>query len=129
MTLAATKYFDPRTCSLVDETAGPVSNGRNTPLGDYYDTAASVLIAKPDAGKTIAFEAEAARQDGVYETVRNFLRLDKPEWRGMTLFLNGLDESRAGDASQRWGKTEPTLDWTHPNPTGGPATQTRHRTP
>ena len=101
MTLAATKYFAPRTCSVVDEAAGPVSNGRNTPLGDYSDTAAYVLIAEQGAGKTIAFGAEAARQGGVYETVRNFLRLDKPEWRGMTLFLNGLDESRAGTGDAR----------------------------
>ena len=101
MTLAATKYFAPRTCSVVDEAAGSVSDGRHAPLGVYSDTAAYVLIAEPGAGKTTAFETEAARQGGICETVRNFLRLDKPEWRGRTLFLDGLDESRAGPGDAR----------------------------
>ncbi len=101
MTLAATKYYAPRTCTVVNEAAGPVSDGRHTPLGVYSDTAAYVLIAEPGAGKTVAFETEAARQGGIYETVRNFLRLDKPEWRGRTLFLDGLDESRAGPGDAR----------------------------
>ena len=56
-----------------------------------------MLIAEPGAGKTTAFKAEAESQDGTYVTVRNFRTFDdRPEWRGTTLFLDGLDESRAG---------------------------------
>lgn len=97
----STKYFAPRTCKVVDEAAGLVSGGRHAPLGAYSDTAAYVLIAEPGAGKTVAFKTEAARQGGIYETVRNFLRRDKPEWKGRTLFLDGLDESRVGPGDAR----------------------------
>ena len=97
----STRYIAPRTCTVVDEAAAPVGEIRHAPLGDYCDTAAYVLIAEPGAGKTVAFETEAARQDGIYETVRNFLRLDKSEWRGRTLFLDGLDEARAGPGDAR----------------------------
>ena len=38
----------------------------------------------------------------MYVTVRNFLAFDdKPEWHGTTLFLDGLDESRAGTRDGR----------------------------
>ena len=68
-----------------------------TPLTNYADAAAYVLIAEPGAGKTTAFETEAASQGGVYVTVRNFRTYDdRPEWHGTTLFLDGLDEARAG---------------------------------
>ena len=97
----STKYFAPRTCTAVDDAAGPASDGRRAPLDAYSDTAAYVLIAEPGAGKTVAFETEAARQGAIYETVRNFLRLDRPEWGGKTLFLDGLDESRAGPGDAR----------------------------
>ena len=97
----STKYFAPRTCTAVDDAAEPANDGRSAPLDVYSDTAAYVLIAEPGAGKTVAFESEAARQGAIYETVRNFLRLDKPGWRGRTLFLDGLDESRAGPGDAR----------------------------
>ena len=60
-----------------------------------------MLIAEPGAGKTTAFETEAAKQGAVCVTVRNFLRFDKPDWRDATLFLDGLDESRAGPGDRR----------------------------
>ena len=61
-----------------------------------------MLIAEPGAGKTTAFKTEAASQGGVYVTVRNFRTFDdKPEWHDTTLFLDGLDESRAGTEDGR----------------------------
>ena len=91
----------PRTCTVVDEREPQRDGGKQAPLTDYADAAAYVLIAEPGAGKTTAFETEAAKQAAVYVTVRNFLRLDKPEWRDATLFLDGLDESRAGPGDRR----------------------------
>ena len=41
------------------------SGGRQSPMTDYADAAAYVLIAEPGAGKTTAFETEAARQGAV----------------------------------------------------------------
>ena len=71
------------------------------PLSGYADVAAYVLIAEPGAGKTTAFKTEAAKQRALCVTVRDFRTFDRPEWRGRTLFLDGLDESRAGTADGR----------------------------
>ena len=83
---------------MVDEgEAKREASKRAVPLSGYADAAAYVLIAEAGAGKTTAFETEAEKQGGVYVTVRNFRTFDdKPEWHGTTLFLDGLDESRAG---------------------------------
>ena len=97
----AAEYVAPRTCTVVDEREPQRDGGRQVPLTDYADAAAYVLIAEPGAGKSTAFETEAASRGAVYVTVRNFLRLDKPEWRDTTLFLDGLDESRAGPGDRR----------------------------
>ena len=97
----APEYVASRTCTVVDEGEPPRDGGRQAPLTDYADTAAYVLIAEPGAGKTTAFKTEAAKQGAVHVTVRNFLRFDKPEWRDTTLFLDGLDESRAGPNDRR----------------------------
>ena len=91
-------YVAPRTCTIVDEgEANRDAKKRAAPLSGYADAAAYVLIAEPGAGKTTAFQTEAERQGGMYVTFRNFRTYDdKPERHGTTLFLDGLDESRAG---------------------------------
>ena len=94
----ATTYVAPRTCTVVGEgepTRATKKPGK--PLTNYADAAAYVLIAEAGAGKSTAFETEAIRQGGSCVTVRDFLTYDdKPDWHGTTLFLDGLDESRAG---------------------------------
>ena len=95
------RYVVPRTCSVVDEREQQLAGGKQAPLADYAGAAAYVLIAEPGAGKSTAFDTEAAKQGAVCVTVRNFLRLDKSEWRGATLFLDGLDEARAGPGDRR----------------------------
>ena len=99
----STTYVAQRTCTVVNEgEATRDANERAAPLSDYANTAAYVLIAEPGAGKTTAFKTEAASQGGVYVTVRNFRTFDdKPEWHDTTLFLDGLDESRAGTQDGR----------------------------
>ena len=98
---AATRYFAPRTCTVVGDTESLGDAAKQAPLNNYRDTPAYVLIAEPGAGKTTAFECEALRQGAAYSTVRDFLTFDKPEWRGKTLFLDGLDESRADGGDGR----------------------------
>ena len=92
------RYVAPRTCRVVDESdPNRVAEKSSKPLGNYADAAAYVLIAEPGAGKTTAFESEAASPGREYETVSRFRTYDdKPEWHDKTLFLDGLDESRAG---------------------------------
>ena len=94
----ATTYVAPRTCTVVGEGEPTRATKKpGEPLTNYADAAAYVLIAEPGAGKSTAFETEAIRQGGRCVTVRNFLTYDdKLEWHGTTLFLDGLDESRAG---------------------------------
>ena len=87
-----------RTCKVVDQGHGDKpSDAASAPLGDFAQSRAYVLIGEPGAGKTTAFETEADSQSGLYLSVRDFLAYDeKPEWRDATLFLDGLDEARAG---------------------------------
>ena len=75
------------------------------PLESFRSTPAYVLLGDPGAGKTTAFRCEcAALSDAVYVTARDFLTFapdDHPEWRGKTLFIDGLDECRAGTQDKR----------------------------
>ena len=88
----------PRTCTEVPEDSG----GTACPLESFRESAAYVLLGAPGAGKTKAFEREATLQGGCYVTARDFATFDdKPEWHGTTLFIDGLDESRAGSRDQR----------------------------
>ena len=91
-------FLAPRTCTVVEEGEATRSPQKRTrPLTDCADIAAYVRIAEPGAGKTTSFETEAASQGGTYVTVRNFRTFeDRPEWHDTTLFLDGLDELRAG---------------------------------
>ena len=49
---------------VVDDREPQRDGDRQATLTDYADTAAYVLIAEPGAGKTTAFETEAAKQVG-----------------------------------------------------------------
>ena len=69
-------------------------------LSEFRDTPFYVLLGDPGAGKTTAFEQEAdVDANRLYLTARDFVRFHadpKPEWQGKTLFIDGLDEVRAG---------------------------------
>ncbi|MCY3839401.1 MAG: hypothetical protein OXH09_12285 [Gammaproteobacteria bacterium] len=87
----------PRTCAVVGEV-----EEKHHPLVAFRDRDAFVLLAAPGAGKTRAFKHEAHDVQGCYITARNFLTLPvRPEWRETTLFIDGLDERRAGSSDQR----------------------------
>ena len=99
----STPFIAPRTCTVVNEgEATRAAEESASPLSDYANAAAYVLIAEPGAGKTTAFKSEAESQGGTYVTVRNFRIFDdEPEWLDTTLFLDGLDELRAGTEDGR----------------------------
>ena len=96
-------YVTRRTCTAVNEDAPEIrSKAPGVPLEEFAAAAAYVLIGEPGAGKTTSFESEAGKQGGVYVTVRKFLTFDEePEWKGKTLFLDGLDELRVGAVDGR----------------------------
>lgn len=72
------------------------------PLAEFRDKAAWVLLGEPGSGKSLAFEEEAKATGGRFTSIAKFLS-DDPDvsWQGATLFLDGLDETRAsgGDVS------------------------------
>ena len=80
--------------------------GPSQPLAAYRETPAWVLLGDPGAGKTTAFRAEesAAAKRALFVSARDFLTFEPeghPEWRERTLFLDGLDEVRAGKSDAR----------------------------
>ena len=94
----------PRTCTVISvRDADQHQEESLLPLKDFRDTPAYVLLGDPGAGKSKAFEAEceALGQQACLVTARDFLTFEAqyhPEWRGKTLFIDGLDEVRARSA-------------------------------
>lgn len=85
--------------------ANAASSAKSSSLADHRDASAYVLLGEPGAGKTTAFEMECDADPVNSErvSVRDFVELDlesHAEWRGKTLFIDGLDEIRT--ASRNW---------------------------
>ena len=78
---------------------------QSRPLADFQPERAYVLLGDPGAGKSTAFETEVETDpDGLLVTARTFTRRSferHPEWQGKTLFIDGLDEVRAGSRDAR----------------------------
>ena len=97
-------HYVSRTCTEVrekDDRREPENRSRH--LEDFRELDAYVLLGAPGAGKTKAFEREAAmRPDGHYVTARDLDTFDdRPEWHDAILFIDGLDEMRAGSRDGR----------------------------
>ena len=91
-----------RTCTEAAQGRRDNSTERSKPLREFADRPAIVLLGAPGAGKTTIFKQEAKEHAGCYVTARDFVAFDdRPEWRGKTLFIDGLDEMRAGASDQR----------------------------
>ena len=96
-----------RTCTVIplgDEKRDPSRDSR--PLSEFRDAPAYVLLGDPGSGKTTAFETEcqALGEEACKVDARDFIALDedsRPERRDKTLFIDGLDEVRAGAADAR----------------------------
>ncbi|MCY3624922.1 MAG: hypothetical protein OXH71_05630 [Candidatus Dadabacteria bacterium] len=95
----------PRTCKEILPPDSDRNNG-SLPLEEFRSVAAYVLLGNPGSGKTTAFKTEcgALGDDACFITARDFLALDPdshPEWRDRALFIDGLDEIRAGAYNTR----------------------------
>ena len=105
------KYFVERTCTVVrrrgEERGGETESthrgeAESLPLDSFREVEAYVLLGAPGAGKTEAFKREAGGEGGHYTTARDFLTFDlEPDREGRTLFIDGLDEMRAGASGGR----------------------------
>lgn len=85
-----------RTCT---EIAPDGERRPELPLASLRERTAYVLLGEPGAGKTTAFadEAKAAGVESI--PARDFVVWPpREEWRGKTLFIDGLDEMRSGSA-------------------------------
>ena len=92
----------PRRVSRISDDAASLAENPICLLPELRGQGAWVLLGEPGAGKSAAFEMEALATDGLWITVAKFLSDDpEPAWHGKTLFLDGLDETRAsgGDSS------------------------------
>ena len=96
----------PRICTQLN--AGgqlPASGGLRTALADYRSVHAYVLLGDPGSGKTTALQAEkqALGDEALFFTAREFLLCAAVlnEICGKTLFIDGLDEVRAGMSDTR----------------------------
>ena len=71
-------------------------------LADWRELDAYVLLGDPGAGKSFAFEDESKACDVALITARNFITLGiEPSHKGKTLFIDALDEMRAGGGDGR----------------------------
>ena len=95
----------PRTCTEVPF-QGTGGQSDPQPLSEFRTRPAYVLLGDPGSGKTTAFEQECQALGGAAWMVsaRDLITLDldsHPEWQGKTLFIDGLDEMRAGASDSR----------------------------
>ncbi len=78
------------------------SEGDSRSFDEFRETEAYVLLGAPGGGKTTEFRRQAALADGCYVTAREFMTFDdRPEWHDRSLFIDGLDEVRAGSGDGR----------------------------
>ena len=92
--------------SLVPRTVTEAGDDRSRPLAAFRDAGALVLLGDPGVGKTTEFrrEVEALGADALFLPARDFLAFVETraaEWSGKTLFIDGLDEVRAGKGDPR----------------------------
>ena len=89
------------------------------PLAAFRSASAYVLLGDPGAGKTTAFQKEAKAVGGRFITVRDFVTLAPgrhPDWGRVPLFVDALDEIRAGagDARRPFDRVRERLDALRP---------------
>ncbi|MFT6046664.1 MAG: hypothetical protein ACI9WC_002371 [Arenicella sp.] len=88
----------PRTCTFNQDELSSKSHD----IAFFRELDSYVLLGDPGAGKTTLFEQEAEDSDGLYLSARDFITFNRAdEWQGKTLFIDGLDETRAGKDDAR----------------------------
>lgn len=87
----------PRHVRAVSDSGSTALENQPQDLAAFRNLGAWVLLGEPGAGKTEALRAEASATGGEFTSVGAFVHGDPPAgWRGKTLYLDGLDEVRAG---------------------------------
>ena len=92
----------PRTCTeIARDESDQHGEKKSRPLKESRSKPAYVLLGDPGAGKSTAFKVESGEvgEEAILITARDFITFSvssHPEWQGKTLFIDGLDEVRAG---------------------------------
>ena len=98
-------HIVPRTCIPIPEEGGPVYDLERAgiSLDQLREIYAYVLLGDPGAGKSKAFETEAAAMGVRVQKAHDFLTLDldSADWNEKTIFVDGLDETRASGGDGR----------------------------
>ena len=81
-----------------DANAGSGDTPSSLPLASLRDRHAYVLLGDPGMGKTSAFNVEAEAVGVKPIKAHDFIELnqEKSAWDGITIFIDGFDETRAG---------------------------------
>ena len=89
-----------RTCTELGRDGGESPETEPRPLSAYRSVQAYVLLGDPGSGKTTSFQAECEElaDQAKFISARDFLVYESApdQLRGRTLFIDGLDEVRAG---------------------------------
>ncbi len=89
-------FVPRRTTRYSDDQAG-AREEEPVRLEELRGQAAWVLLGEPGSGKSVALEMEAKATEGEFISIAKFLSDDPdPAWCEKTLYLDGLDETRAG---------------------------------
>ncbi len=97
-------YVARRTVTEFDEAGSPhVQKQEDKTLEEFRNCSTYVLLGSAGAGKTTEFEQEAKSSKRCqYVSAREFLSQEEgTKWKGKTLFIDGLDEVRAGHSDVR----------------------------
>lgn len=100
---ASRPYLAPRLVRVASDTPNTATENQPQLLESFREVHAWVLLGEPGAGKSTAFKTEAEAIGGVYLPIADFVVADDldDDWREKTLFLDGLDEVRAGGDTLR----------------------------
>ena len=89
-----------RTCTELGRNGAESAEAESKPLSAYRSAQAYVLLGDPGSGKTTSFRAECEElgDQAKFISARDFLVYESApdELLGRTLFIDGLDEVRAG---------------------------------
>lgn len=94
-----------RTCTELGRNGADSPEAESRPLSAYRSAQSYVLLGDPGSGKTTSFRAECEElgDQAKFISARDFLVYEAApdELRGRTLFIDGLDEVRAGASDVR----------------------------
>jgi hypothetical protein len=85
-----------RTVRQIQTRPNEVADTSPRPFSEFADRANIVLLGDPGAGKTYLFKEATTAENGRFIKARAFLTTPADKLRGRALFIDGLDEKRAG---------------------------------